>query len=53
MVDVSDYGINHRNLFLASSVELDEMNEQYNYRSAFVGLCCRILGSSKYYEYYH
>lgn len=36
---ILDCGVNHRNLFLASSVKPDETSDRYNYRSAFPKLC--------------
>ena len=48
MLDLSDYEVNHRNLFLASSVGLDEMNDQHNHRPAFLKVSCRTLDSPKY-----
>lgn len=48
MLDISDYEVNHRNLFLASSVGPDEMNDQHNHRPAFLKVSCRTLDSPKY-----
>lgn len=48
MLDISDYKVNHRNLFLDSSVELDEMNDQYDHRPAFLKLSCRTLDSPRF-----